>query len=329
MAGRAGTGPRMSRPAVSVLMPVRDGARHLEQAMASILRQGWRDFECLVCDDGSADATPAILARLAAADARLRVLRLPRAGIVAALNAGLAAARADWVARMDADDIALPDRLERQMAAAARHPGSGAIGGAWRVVGPGGEPRCVIAPPTDPAAIAAALLRHNPLAHPTMLLRRDAVLAIGGYRAAFRSAEDYDLWLRLAERHPIHALPEVLINYREHDGQTAWREIEHRVLAEIGARAAARARRAGRPDPAEGAAAIDRAWLRAAGVEEAEIVATLASRALGTAKDALAAGQGGAARAALRLLRAQPGLRARTRIHAALLFARSVVAWKR
>lgn len=314
----------MSCPGVSVVMPVRDGARHVGEALDSILRQGFRDLECIVCDDGSADGTPAILARIAAEDARLRVLRLPRAGIVAALNAGLAAARAAWVARMDADDIAAPDRLERQMAAAAQHPEAAAIGSAWRVVGPGRAPRRVMIPPTEPAAIAAALMHHNPLAHPTMLLRRDAVLALGGYRAAFRSAEDYDLWLRLSERHPLRAVPEVLLDYREHGGQTAWREIEHRVFAELGARAAARARRAGRPDPADGAVAIDRAWLRDAGVEEAEIVATLTSRALGTAKDALAAGQGRAARAALRLLRAQPGLRPRTRVHAALLFLRSL-----
>ncbi|CAH0286238.1 glycosyltransferase [Roseomonas sp. CECT 9278] len=314
----------MACPAVSVVMPVRDGARHLEDAVASILRQTHGDFECIVCDDGSADATPDILARMALADARLRVLRLERAGIVPALNAGLGAARADWVARMDADDIAAPDRLERQLAAAARYPDAAAIGTGWRVVGPGGRVRRVIVPPVEPGAIAAALMHHNPLAHPTMLLRRDAVLAIGGYRGAFRSAEDYDLWLRLAERHPLRAIPHVLLDYREHAGQAAWREVEHRVLAELGARAAARARRAGRPDPATGASVIDRAWLRAAGVEDAEVVATLMSRALGTAKDALAAGEGAAARAALRLLRAQPGLRVRTRIHAALLFLRSL-----
>lgn len=315
----------MSRPGVSVLIPVRDGAHHLADALTSILTQGYRDLECIVCDDGSTDATPAILAEAAARDARLRVLALPRRGIVAALNAGLDAAQADWVARMDADDIALPGRLERQMAEAARHPETAAIGGAWRVIGPDGAARRTIVPPAEPDEIAAALLRHNPLAHPTMLLRRDAVRALGGYRAAFRSAEDYDLWLRLSEHHPIRAVPDLLLDYREHAGQTAWAEIEHRVLAEIGARATARARRAGRPDLAEDAAMIDRAWLRLAGVAEAEIVETLTSRALGTAQDALAAHQGKAARAALRLLRAQPGLRSRTRIHAALLWGRSLM----
>jgi glycosyltransferase involved in cell wall biosynthesis len=315
----------MSRPAVTVLMPVRDGARHLPEALDSILRQGWRDLECLVCDDGSADATPDILARAAAADARLRVLSLPRAGIVAALNAGLEAARAGWVARMDADDIAMPDRLDHQMAAAARHPEAAAIGGAWRVIGAHGRPRRRVAPPLEPEAIAQALLRHNPLAHPTMLLRRDAVRALGGYRVAFRGAEDYDLWLRLAERHPIRCVPDTLIDYREHAGQTAWTDIAARVHAELGARAAARARRAGLPDPAEGAGAIDAAWLRAAGVTQAEIVATMTARARGTALDAVAAGEGKAARAALRVLRAQPGLHPRTRAHAALLWLRSLM----
>jgi glycosyltransferase involved in cell wall biosynthesis len=315
----------MSRPAVSVVMPVRDGAAHLEAAVASILAQDGADLELIACDDGSVDATPAILARLAAADARLRVLALPRQGIVAALNAGLATARADWVARMDADDVARPGRLRAQLGAARAHPDSAAIGGAWQVVDRALRPRRVVTPPVDPAGIAAALLRHNCLAHPTMLLHRAKVLAAGGYRAAFRGAEDYDLWLRLAEHHPLHALPEVLIDYREHPGQSAWQALEARILAEIGARAAAAARRAGRPDPAEGAAAIDRAWLRAAGVAEDEVVATLTTRAWGAAQDALAAGDGGAARAALRLLVAQPGLRLRTRLHAAVMRARSAL----
>jgi hypothetical protein len=314
----------MTRPAVTVLMPVRNGARHVAEAVESILAQSLGEFEFIACDDGSIDETPRILAGFAARDARLRVLTLPAGGIVATLNAGLRVAQADWVARMDADDIAHPHRLRRQMEEAQRHPDAAAIGAAWRVVGPDGRFRRLMVPPTEPGAIAAALLRHNCLAHPTMLFRRAAVLAAGGYRSAFRCAEDYDLWLRLAERHELRAVAEPLLDYREHGGQTAWAAIAQRIMAERAAQLAACARRAGLPDPAEGVAAIDRAWLRAAGMSEEEIVALLTSRALGTAQDAVAGRQGAAARAALRLLWAQPGLRLRTRVHAAVLLARSL-----
>lgn len=319
----------MPDPDVTVLMPVRNGARFLDSAIASILGQTLDNYELLICDDGSTDATPRLLAGHARRDARIRVETLPRVGLVAALNHGMRQSRAAWVARMDADDVACPDRLRLQMDAAAWYPDAAAIGGAWRVVDANGRARRVVRPPCEPDAIAVALLQHNCLAHPTMLLRRDAVLQEGGYRAAFQQAEDYDLWLRLAEQHPLHALPETLLDYREHAGQATWAGLEQRILSELGARAAARARRAGLPDPTGDAARVDRAWLRTAGVTEQEIAAAMIAGALGAAKDALAAGQGAAARAAVGLLRRQRRLRPRTRAHALLLQARSLLSQSR
>lgn len=308
-------------PAITVLMPVRNGARYLETALASIQAQTLRDFEFIVCDDGSGDGTPAILARAAAQDDRIRVLTLPPSGLVAALNLGLGEARARWVARMDADDIAWPERLAIQWAAAQAHPEAAAIGGAWRVVDPLGRPRHTVQPPTDPAAIAAALLQRNCLAHPTMLVRREAVIAAGGYRDAFRHAEDYDLWLRLSERHPIYAVPQTLIDYREHAGQISASALQDRILAELGVLVAARVRRRGEPDPAGGAGPVTRAWLLSAGATEAEIRARLIAGALGAAKHALRARQPAAAREAVRLLWSQERLHPRTRLHAVLLGA--------
>ena len=131
------------------------------------------------------------------------MLTLPRSGLIAALNLGLEQAKGEWVARMDADDIARPTRLERQLAFAQHHPRAAAIGSFWQVIGADGAVKRIHAPPTAPAAIAASLRSENPLAHPTMLLRRAAVLARGGYRPAFLQAEDYDLWLRLVEQFEI------------------------------------------------------------------------------------------------------------------------------
>src|SRR5207302_689224 len=103
-----------ARPLISVLLPVRDGARYLREALASVLAQTLADFELLVVDDGSEDETPAILAGVA--DGRLRAIRQDRLGLVAALNRGIEEARAPLLARMDADDVSLPERLERQAA---------------------------------------------------------------------------------------------------------------------------------------------------------------------------------------------------------------------
>lgn len=308
-------------------MPVRDGARHLDTAIASIVGQTLPDFEFLICDDGSVDETPDILRRWVAVDGRIRVLSTPPLGIVAALNAGFREARGSWIARMDADDIAEPERLERQiLAVAAADQAVAAIGSAWHVMDAAGRVRELVTPPTQPQSIAAALLQHNCLAHPTMLIRRRAVIDVGGYRKAFKGAEDYDLWLRLTERHSLCALSEPLLRYREHPGQTAWVALEQRILAELGAKIAALARRAGLPDPAEGAETIDRPLLLKMGVQKSDIAEFTIRRAVEAAKHALGAGHADTARAALRLLWAQPNLKLRTRVHSALLLGRSFLA---
>ncbi len=315
----------MSDPLVTVLMPVRDGARFLAAAIGSILGQSLQSFEFLICDDGSTDATPRILADHAAQDARIRLVPLGAVGLVAALNTGLRLARAPLVARMDADDLAWPERLERQVALSTAYPDAAAIGSGWRLVDVAGRSRGVVAPPVEPQEIEHALQARNCLAHPTMLLRRDAVLAAGGYRSAFLGAEDYDLWLRLTEHHPLRALAAPLVDYREHAGQVTWSALEQRILSELGALAAARWRRAGRTEPAM-TRAIDAALLRDLGVGDDETAAALIGGALGAAREALARGQNQAVRAALALLRSQPGLKSRTRLHAAWLGLRAQVS---
>ena len=320
--GRVGVG---RAPGVTVLLPVRNGAATLLQAAASILAQSLQDFELLAVDDGSDDDTPALLARLAQADQRVRVIRQPALGLVAALNRGMAEARAPLVARMDADDVAAPERLARQAAELAANPQVALMGSAWRVVSATGLVRRVVRPPEGDAALRAAMLVSNALAHPTVMLRREAVLQAGGYRPAFLLAEDYDLWLRLLGRHELACLPDVLLDYREHAGQSAWRGLKQRMLSEMGALAAHRRRLAGQDDLGHGEAPIDSARLREMGMTDQEIGAGLIARSVGAAKDARSAGQRRAMRQAARLGLAQPALRSRTRVHLAMLWAQSLV----
>lgn len=304
-----------------MLLPVRNGAATIEASVASILRQTLPAFGLLVVDDGSTDGTPLVLARLAAADARIRVLRQDALGLVPALNRGLAEARAPFVARMDADDIADPDRLQRQLAVLQAAPSVALVGSAWRVVDAGGRVRRVMHPPETDAGIRAALARANVLAHPTVMYRRDAVLAVGGYRPAFVLAEDYDLWLRLLERFAAACVPDVLLDYREHPAQSAWHDLEQRILSEMSAQAAASCRANGKDDGGNDEAPIDRARLRHMGLSAEAIAAGVIARALGAAKDARAAGHWRAMGAAARLGLRQDGLLLRTRLHLALLAA--------
>lgn len=310
-------------PPVTVLLPVRNGAETLAEAAQSILRQSFSSFELLIVDDGSDDATPEVIAALAA-DERVRAIRQDKLGLVAALNRGIAAARGGLVARMDADDWAHPNRLERQVAAMLRRPTVALLGTGWRVVGAQGV-RLVVLPPETDAGLRAAMRVANAIAHPTVMMRRDAVIQVGSYRRAFVLAEDYDLWLRLLDRYEGACIPETLLDYREHEGQSTWRGLEQRMLSEMGALAAADRRQAGRPDLGDEPEPVDRARLLRMGMTADEVAAGVIGRALGAAKDARAAGQRRAMRQAAMLGLRQKGLAPRTRAHFALLLGQAMI----
>jgi len=310
-------------PRVSVVMAVRDGAAFLAPAVESILAQNFSEFELIVVDDGSADGTPALLAEFAARDRRVRVLTQSPAGLITALNHGIAAAAAALIARMDADDIAKPERLARQVDVLAARPEVAVVGSAVELIDRRGKTLRIRQPPTEAEAVRAALPRANCIAHPTVMMRRDTVVAAGGYRHAFVDAEDYDLWLRIAERHDLINLPEPLLLYREHAGQLTWRDPEQRILSELAALAAGARRRVGGKDAADGVEPVTRTFLRDAGLTDADIAMQVRARAIGSAIDALAAGHNRAARQALTVARRQGPMPTRSRVKASLLWVRS------
>ena len=245
----------MATPAVSVLMPVRDGERFLRDAIESLQKQTLRDFELIVVDDGSRDATPAILAEIAHADPRIAIVRQQPMGLVAALNRGIASVRTPFIARLDADDISLPDRLARQVEAAHGDPGLGLLGSYAEEIDERGRVLGIRKPPMNHNSLIESLKRGNPFIHSTILVRTELVRACGGFREALAGAEDYDLWLRIAERARVANLPETLVRYRVH-AQTVTERRKVRMAFSVRlARRAAAEREAGRRDPLEGLAA--------------------------------------------------------------------------
>jgi glycosyltransferase involved in cell wall biosynthesis len=224
----------VTAPAVSVLMGVHNGAPWIPGAVASVLGQTLGDLELIVVDDGSTDATPGLLA--AVRDPRLVVERQARAGLTPALNRALARARAPLIARLDADDVALPERLARQRAFLWAHPEVGLLGTAARVVDERDRELHVIRPPEHDRAIRRALIRGNLFVHSSVMLRRALAERVGGYDASFPVAQDYDLWLRLAGLTRMANLSEPLVVRRLVAGRvTAAREGE-RLRAEARAR---------------------------------------------------------------------------------------------
>jgi glycosyltransferase involved in cell wall biosynthesis len=217
----------VSTPRLSVLLPVRDGARFLREALASVLAQTLRDFELLVVDDGSTDETPAILA--AVGDERLRVVRQERLGLVPALNRAIAEARAPLLARMDADDVALPERLERQAAYLDARPPAALVAPGVQAIDEDGRPGATVVLLDDDAALRRRLLLRNPFTHGSVVVRAQAVARVGGYRAEYGANEDYDLWRRLARDGELGAIPEILYHYREHAGAVTRSRVDARV----------------------------------------------------------------------------------------------------
>jgi len=243
-------------------MPVRDGERFLVEAVGSVLAQTVSDLELVVVDDGSADSTPALLAGIA--DSRIRVLTQAPGGLTAALNAGCAAARAPVIARMDADDVALPDRLERQLAYLDAHPDVALLGGGIVLVDEMGREF-----DREPAPAAPNLSERNELVHATVAMRTEAFRELGGYR--LDQAEDYDLWLRLEERYGVAAVSEPVLRYRLHPGQFSVTRLERQALGAHCVRAAARERRAGRADPLDGVEHLDDGVRERLGIPREEV----------------------------------------------------------
>lgn len=220
----------MTYPAVSVLMGVWNGAPQVREAVESVLSQTVTDLELIVVDDDSSDATPAILGSFR--DPRLQVVRRARGGLTSALNVALRLSRAPLVARLDADDLALPERLERQLAFLSTHPEIGLCGTAAREVDASGREVTVVRPPADDAGIRRALIRRNPFVHSSIVMRRAAVEQAGGYDEAFPVAQDYDLWMRMSRVTRMANLPEPLVVRRLRPGRVSEARDIERLRAE-------------------------------------------------------------------------------------------------
>ena len=221
-------------PALSVIMSVYNGAAYLYPAVQSILAQDFTDFEFLIVNDGSTDASSNMLKALAASDARITLIDRENRGLVASLNEMLFAAKAPFTARMDGDDIAMPDRFSKQMTYLAAHPEIGILGSNTHDLDEKG--RIIGATdnyPLTPDAAQAHLKNGPPLCHPSVMMRTALIRKLGGYRAAFRHAEDYDLWLRASRQTAIANLPDRLLLYRRSPSQVSQKFAAEQAMAAV------------------------------------------------------------------------------------------------
>ena len=224
-------------------MAVYNGARYLQESIDSVLAQTVCDFEFVIVNDGSEDNTTGLLNHYEQSDTRIRIHPQEHSGLVVSLNTGCRLARGKYIARMDADDIAFPDRLQRQIDFLEGHPDIALLGGAYVLINGNGIASIILRKPPGESQIRAMMGRgHNPFLHSTIVMRKDALHSLGGYRSRFLHAEDYDLWLRFAERFRVANLLEPVIYYRVHPEQVSHHNLEQGILSVLASQASARIR---------------------------------------------------------------------------------------
>lgn len=206
-------------PLISVILPVYNGEKFLAEAIRSVLDQSFSDFELLALNDGSTDGSLSILKNFELEDSRVKVKSRQNLGLVRTLNELISMARGKFLARMDADDICFPSRFEQQMAYLHEHTDILVVGSEAIHINAEGLKVGRIECPQSHSEIEALLLRgHCPIFHPSVMVRAEAMAAVGGYREEFPYAQDLDLWLRMSELGKLANLPDPLLFYRLHDG---------------------------------------------------------------------------------------------------------------
>lgn len=203
---------------ISVVMPVYNAEKYLKKAIDSILGQTYSDFEFIIIDDGSSDKSLEILQAYAKKETRIQLISRQNKGLIYTLNEGIAIAQGDYIARMDSDDISLPERFEKQLHFLMSHPQHVAVGclttlvdSDGDVIGPFGE--WLTHDDIDQAHINCI---GGAIAHPTAMIKKSDILKVGGYSELYPYAEDLDLWLKLAEVGKLANLKERLFLYRQH-----------------------------------------------------------------------------------------------------------------
>jgi len=253
-------------PLVSVVMANYNRERFLESALNSILTQTFKDFEFIIVDDGSTDGSREIIKHHARNDKRIKAVYMPHSGLVSAVNYGCSLSEGRFIARHDSDDVAKPDRLEIQVAYMLANPTVALLGGGFECIDVNGKVLFVMNWPSRANGLHDYLLLDCYIAQPTVLFRKDLFIEIGGYRSVYADAEDYDLFLRIADKNLLDNLPDILCQYRLHPSQVSSSKSSQQVISGIAARLATRARRSGKAEPSWNVDVVSRQDLIAAGV---------------------------------------------------------------
>lgn len=205
-------------PKASVLLPVYNAQLYLETAITSVLNQTFNEFELLLLNDGSTDSSEDIIDDFCKKDSRCKKLSWSNSGLIYTLNRGISASNSEFIIRMDADDICHPERFQKQWDFLKNNPNCVAVGSRVLLIDHADLPIMEFSGIQGHDTIDSMHLEGigGAIAHPSAMIRKAAMLSVGGYRSTFKHAEDIDLFLRLAEVGKLENLPQVLLSYRQH-----------------------------------------------------------------------------------------------------------------
>ena len=235
----------MNEPRASVLLPIYNAENFLGEAIESVLKQTWTDFELLLLNDGSTDNSTKIIEKYCVQDKRCRHLAWENVGLVETLNRGIGAAKGGVLFRMDADDVCSSDRFEKQIQFLESNPNCVAVGSRVLLIDPDGMPILEMGAMASHEEIDAGNLSGvgSVMCHPAVAMRRDAAIKIGAYRAEYKHAEDVDFFLRMGEIGRLANMSQVLLKYRQHLGSIGYAHRALQVTSTFAAIAEARRRR--------------------------------------------------------------------------------------
>ncbi len=218
-------------------MSVYNGEKYVAEAINSIINQTFKDFEFIIIDDGSTDNSLIIVKTLSLLDERIRIIEnYGNIGLAKSLNRGISLSRGKYIARMDADDISLPDRFEKQIAFLDNNPEIFALGGSVVYIDDEGRLGKLSAYPLRPQQVKWLLFFGHHLAHPTSMFRRELFLRTEiKYNENLKTTQDFDIWVQIAERFAIANLPDVLLYYRDHKDNVSHKseEIQRKTNLQI------------------------------------------------------------------------------------------------
>ena len=260
-----------SPPRVSVIVTAYNSGGYIRRTLDSLLTQTLSNFEIVVVDDGSTDGTSEVLDGYARRDSRIRVVHQQNAGTSTASNRAITEARAEYLAILDHDDMAAPDRLEKQVAYLDSHSRVGVLGGAMIAIDHRDRKLNLYRFPTEPAQVRSWLFRAPTINHSSTMMRRQLVEKVGGYRKAFDIIPDVDLFLRISDHAELATLADVLVYYRVHPERVTARHHARQLVLNKVAIELARSRVRGKKDNMPNDIHIDASTLDRLGLDADQV----------------------------------------------------------